>query len=252
MAIDPFAGANDQGSLFDDSSFIDPDKDYYTELVGEGKKYKDEKALARANAEKEAFIQRLTSETARMREELRTRKTVEELMTKLPTPRSDNQQTPPVVDPELPLQTKTYTPEDIEQLLEQSLAKREQKSQATRNLEEVTAKLAESFGEDARHIVATRAQELGVSANYLKQLATEQPKAFLRLVGADTPKQEDIFSGVPRNQVETARLGNLGKNEKTYKYYQKLRKENPNEYNKPAIQNEMFEQARKLGDNFYS
>ena len=48
--------------LFTMSTTIDPEKDYTAELVGEGKKFKDNKELARSKVESDLFISHLQKE----------------------------------------------------------------------------------------------------------------------------------------------------------------------------------------------
>src|SRR5688572_23205514 len=93
---DSLLGGQDNG--FDDT------KDYFTELVGDGKKFNDEKALAKGKAFADHHISLLEAEKAEMveehrklREELNARAALEELidqMKKEPTepklPQMDN------------------------------------------------------------------------------------------------------------------------------------------------------------------
>src|SRR5688500_13285080 len=77
---------------------VDEDKDGEAELVGEGKKFKDHKSLAKGKAESDAFISHLQKELAEMREELNKRITFEDLMTKI----TENKSTAPKDTSQLP------------------------------------------------------------------------------------------------------------------------------------------------------
>src|SRR5688500_15910791 len=79
MPNDPFE-AGDDNNLQDFGSQFDQDKDYFSELVGEDKKFKTPADLARAKAESDAFIERLKQENSGLRNELKTRTTMEDFM----------------------------------------------------------------------------------------------------------------------------------------------------------------------------
>src|SRR5689334_15076479 len=73
-------------SLFDTLNAlpeIDPAKDYTLELIGEGKKYKDAQAAARALLEKDNFIQRLQAENAEARKQLQQGSKIDEFLDKM-------------------------------------------------------------------------------------------------------------------------------------------------------------------------
>lgn len=252
MPIDPFEANQDQDdSLFNDIPQVDPEKDYLEELVGEGKKYKDERALARATAEKEAFIQRLKNELSGIRKELNSRQTVEELLTKIAQPRQPEPSEPNDDEGD---QRKTYTPEEVEALIQSTLDQRESTRQRESNLNQVRTKLNEVFGDNANRVIAEKAKELEVGVEFLKELAQNKPNAFLKLVGAETPKsqeQEEFFS-LPRSSTDTTKTAfSRPTGVKNYKYYQEMLKKDPVKYWSIETQNEMHEQAVRSGADFY-
>ena len=122
--------------LFDPTNApqLDETKDYLTELVGDGKKFKDVKDLAKGKAFSDLHIQTLEKTLNQMREELQTRKTAEELINQIaltkPTANPDRtgDNLPP--DADAGKIKSGLTPEDVEKLF----AEREGKQRRENNL----------------------------------------------------------------------------------------------------------------------
>jgi hypothetical protein len=233
---------------------IDESKDWEQELVGENKKFKSTKDLAKGKAEADAYIDHLKRELSELRSDLNQRLRLEELMTKL----TESAQARPAVEAEssqAPAREEgnreALTPEKVEQILEQ----RERQRQAQHNLEESKKILRAAFGDKASNELLRRTEELGLSRDFVDNVARTSPTAFKKLIGlTDAPQgtQETVFTP-PRNQVNSGALpssNNAGV--KTFAQYETLRRENPRKYFTPEVQNEMFRAAKELGEKFYS
>lgn len=225
------------------------DKDYYTELVGDGKKFKTPQDLAKSKAEADAFIERLKTEQAGLRAELKTRVSLQEFMDKMnTTPQSSatNQETPSTATGEEP---KPITVADLDNILEQ----RDQQRKQVQNLDFTKQKLIEAWGPSYATELKKRAQDLGgLGPEFLDDLAKKQPNAFLKLldvtpIQVETPVQNTLFSP-PQSSVRTTSVTN---NNKDWKYFENLRKNNPSQYWSAETQNDMFNNAKALGENFY-
>ena len=240
--------------------------DYLAELVGEDKKFKSAGDLARGKAEADMFVDRLKAEMQGLRDELKTRTSLEEFMDKMnsntkETPPQNgqpiNQDTPPA---EPAGDSKGLSPEQIEALLEQKLSQREQEINQTRNVEEVKAKLLKHYGEDFQIKLKERAAELGLGEKFLDDLAKSQPKAFSHLLGLEdaplTPaSSSNVFgdSSVISNQSNTsATMGGASSGQMKFSDFEKIRKSDPSEYWTPAVQNKMHKLAQALGREFYN
>lgn len=240
---------------FDDNNElqVDPTKNYFEELVGEGKKFQDAAALARAKVESDNFIKRLQQETAGLREELKTRTTVDEFVNKLKN--SEGQQNPAQDPPAGNEDTKRSTsPEEIEALIEQTLTKRQTQVQKENNYRQTVNAINEAFGTDAPSIVKAKANELGMSLQQLKEIAETNPKAFLRLVEADNPptREADLFAPPPRSTTSVPSAQTSNTNMKNNSFYEKMRLSDPNKYWSPQVQNEIHLQAQRLGEKFFT
>lgn len=240
-----------------------PDKDYFSELVGEGKKFKTPEDLAKGKAQSDAFIEQLKQEQAGLRAdlenaitELKSRKSVEELMDRIQssttgtstnsngnTNTSDGDNNPPAFDPS-----------KLDEIVEARLNKRETERAHQNNLLQVKTALQNQYGENYVTKLTETAEDLGLTKEALNAMAATQPKAFLKLMGvgneqkAPAPRQGDLFAPPVSSQnfVPTAN------NEKNFSHYEQLRKSDPTKYWSPQVQNEMFQAASRLGDRFYT
>ena len=238
---------------------IDPNKNFYEELVGEGKKFKTPEDLAKAKAESDRFIQQLQGELSGIRQELSTRQTLEQLMDKIAAPRvpdtanSGNNQSHGEGDGNK--NVKTFSEEDIARLVEDRLTKAEAARIHTSNLETVRKALEASFGPDYVTHLKAKASELGVSEEYLNNLAKETPKAFLKLVDAGEAHRATtpgLFTPPPSQQLPSSNKQHFAPTgQRKQSWYNDLKKRNASEYWSPSVQNQMHKDAISLGESFF-
>lgn len=232
---------------------IDQDKDYLAELVGEDKKFKDTKALARGKAEADSYVKILERNLDEMREEFRkaradaeARANLEDLIKGLKEPAS-SEHTPKANDEST---APKYNPDDVKKAarLEFLLLQDEQKKQT--NLELVQSKLKERYGNNFPNALEEQRKNLGLSTDHVNTLAKESPQAFFRLMGLDQEKREDQFQAPPRNQQRSDNFAPKGSEKRTWSYYKKLRQSNPNAFLDPKINIQMQKDAMELGAAF--
>lgn len=210
----------------------------------------DYEKLFQGRVEADRFIDQLKEETKGLRNELNSRVTVEESLSKLLT-RSTSNNNEPRVEERLPNNTppinepKQVTKDDLMSLVKEALETESSKAKKQANIEAAARELENVFGNNYAGHLQKKAQDLGVSVEFFDKLASESPKALLALVSER--KAENNLSTPPQGSVTNA-PGNGGK---TYKYYQNLKKSDPKTYWSPAVQNEMYQYAAKLGPKFY-
>lgn len=238
---------------------IDPNVDYLAELVGEDKKFKTPADLARAKAQSDAFIKNLERELAETRQKANEAITMKEFLTKLEASKVKgdqevNNQNTNTNQPTNDETTKTQalSEEDIVRVLES----RDQLKTQTANFNEVKAALRSAWGENHVAVLQAKVAEMGVSQEFLDNLAKTQPKAFLKLMdieSAASSRQEDRQTLAPRNaSVNTqSKQEKVSQGLKTHKDFAKLRDSDPRAYFTPKIQNLRMAQAQLLGDAFY-
>jgi len=232
----------------DPETIIDPTKDYLSELVGEGKKFTDAAALARGKAEADAHIRRLEREAQALRTDLensvRMKEFLDNLKSVAPTKTAEelNAGTPPrEPNADVP---KGLSLADVEKLMQE----RERSARENQNLEKAVSVAKQAFGANYGHVLSQKAEEMGISKEWLTDVAKTNPTAFLKLVGAETGNQnttlfpQSSVRSVPQNNVQTKNLA----------YYQKLRKDDPVRYHSREVQMEMHREAEKQGDSFFN
>lgn len=231
--------------IFNNEPTIDPNRDYTTELVGEGKKFADVAALARAKVESDAFIARVLAEKRQLEEDLKTRVNMQEFLDRVQTPVSA--QTPvPAVTIQPQASSPELTSDAIEKLVQQQIVAREAETARSRNLLTVQGKLQEALGPNYSEQVKQRARDLGLDIQYFNDTAARSPQAFFELMGLNRPREE--LTTLPRGTSNPpVQVGNV----RNFAFYNKMRKEAPSQYHSQAVQKEMWEQAKKLGADFY-
>lgn len=246
-------------ALFTDKPVDNPDdlqvdeKDYEAELVGEGKKFKTTKDLAKAKAQSDAFIEQLKNENMvarqaaeRLQEELKQRKTLSEFMDQI---NSRDALQPPAKEPNN--EGEGLNQESIEQIVEQTIAKRSAAQQGQINLDAVQQKLIETYGERYEQTLRRRTQELGMTEQEMTQMAMKSPRVFLALV-SPTPSETTPSPLFPKSNVNTEALRASSGEKKNWSYYEKIRKTDTKKYFSPSTHNEMMQQLATLGDEeFY-
>jgi hypothetical protein len=232
-----------------DTIFDAPEPTAFEEIVGEGKKFKSPEALAEAKLEADRTIAARNEELERHREEIRRQAAEIELLKR---PREPLAQEPPkaadrpVVDePNIDLASRIR--EELRQAQEEDIQ--------AQNIRSVASRLTEVYGspDKAREVVVAKAEELGLSVEFLQSVASKSPKAFFAQLGlTDAPSQNQNSS---RSDVNTAALANTSSSapkQGSYASYETMRKENPKRYFSAEIQNQMFVDAKRLGDAFFN
>ncbi len=219
----------------------------FEDLVGDGKKYRDQEAAAKAIVEKDRFIEQLKRETAEMREAIAKREKESAFIDKLEAltkAKSPDAQEPPAHDG-TDTGATAVRPEDVEKILEA----REAKKRREDNLGSAINRLQELYGDDYKRHVSRQAQSLGMTTQELTDLAARSPDAFFRTLGVDTARQTDAFTAPPRSSMSPppAQAG-----VKNYAYFDKLRAEKGETYYfSPTVQNEMWNSLKQLGEEAF-
>lgn len=231
---------------------IDPNKNYFEELVGEGKKFKDQAALAISTVHKDRHIAKLESELKAIRTDMNSRLSLEELVTKLATAKPSESGNP-VVDDSSSNQNEstTLTPETLAKIVDERVAQISAREAAKSNLNVVKSTLTAAWGKDYPNKLREKAQELGVGESFLNDLAASQPKAFLKLIEVEPSSNTQVRdNGTPIRGTNIPAQPTPDPNFKGRSYYNKLRRENPSQFWDSRTQIEMNAMAMKDPDRF--
>lgn len=229
---------------------IDPNHDYLSELVGEGKKYRDIQALALSKVHADRMIDELKQREAEAQQELQTRKRLEELLDKAAQPKSHVEPNP--VNPD---QTRNdpnmndLTAEKIESLISERLTQHERNRSASENVRTVKNAMIEQFGNNYEDVATKAAQAAGVTVEWLNEQAAVNPKLVLSIVQMNAPKKES-FVTPPTSKLnpDIAPQGEV----RNLAYYQKIKARDKKYYDSPEVQSQMEKDAFRLREAFWS
>lgn len=231
----------DQVNGSENSNEQNTTEDWVSEVVKmKGEQWSDPQVLAKGYANAQRVIEEYKAKEAKFAEQDYAKNLLEQLQSKnTQAPEAAPDTSAPTQDSTEIKDTTSLSPEDIESLLETKLAVRQ-------NKERVEKTLRDKFGDSANSVVHNRAKELGFSIEEMVGLSETKPDAFLRLIGE--PEQAQTNSSIG-SSVNTASQGfNKGK-ERDFAYYQRIRRENPAQYEK--LQGQMYQDAVRLGQAFY-
>ena len=225
------------------------DKDYLSELVGEGKKFSDAAALAKGKAQSDAFILQLQAEMKELREDLAKRTTVEQFVDQL----ASRQPASTVVQPvqlENDDNDNPLTEADIRRLAREAYIEDQTRRTQESNFAKAQALLAAEFGQNYVPVLQARARELGLSEEFLNSVAAQSPEALLKLV---SQKESTVSNShaPPRTNLnnQNSREDSAIKNKA---YYDKMRTTDPKRYHSYEVTVERHRQAQRLGESFFN
>ena len=234
---------------------IDPDKDYFSELVGEGRKFKDEKALARSKYESDLYIRtmerrmdELRSDYLKEREENTAKAKLQEMIDKLQSQQqSTSSYEPPVKEDKMPT---PFDPGQLESLVSTKIHEHEISRKQSENFNIVKNKLKERFGNNYQANLKEQIESLGLTEEDVNALARKSPTAFMRSLGLDQPQQTESFQAPPRSSAGGNAFKPTGPAKRTWSFYQKMKKENPKQYVDSKTTIQMHNDAIELGEAF--
>lgn len=243
------AGILDQ----DSSNEIDPNKTYYEDLVGDGKTFKDNEALAKGKYMADMHIKllekrmdELRADYLKVQEQGQTQAKLEELIKTLETrPASSANPSERGSD-----NKPTFDLNEIDTLmskkLEQGLTAYEQANRQKENTKIVVDKLKERYGSNYQDTVKQQIQSLGMTEEMFNTMVKDAPSALLRTLGIDGQTREN-FQSPPRSENQ---FQFRGAPKRTWAYYEEMKRKNPRLYYNPKTLTQLEKDALALGDAF--
>jgi len=237
----------------------EPTANYVDQLVGEGKKYKDVEELAKAYAHANNHIKNVEGDNASLRTEFEAFRDFATAQLTKTNPLPSN---PPLPDqneqnrqPEPAAAVPPNGDEgavDLDARIAKMLDEKDEQKRMQGNADLAQEAMVKHFGsqEAAVKAINDRANELGVSAQWLANTAFQSPKAFFASMGLnpDIPVRS-TSTPASASDVNVQRLADVNPGVKpgTYAYYQELRKKNPSLYFSNKIQQEIMQRAMDEG-----
>lgn len=204
----------------------------------------DADALLKAKAHADRHIRNIETEQAGLREDLKTRLTLEEIAAKIEASKNVNS------EPQINTPSTPQSEVDIDKLVDAKLSAYQKEQLYEQNINYVSAELTKAWGPDFQSKLVAKARELGESQDNLIAMAQSKPKLFLTLVGA-TGTANNSYTSAPTSSVRSN--GSFKQAGKTYSDFRKLRRENPQLYWSQTTQKEMHklnEEYAARGEDF--
>lgn len=246
-------------TLFDqqqDPLVIDENKDYLEELVGEDKKFKDTKALARGKYEADLTIEQRNQELKQLRdaylnaiEENKAKAGLAELLDQLKQTTSSEK----TQNANESTNTQTFDPQQMEDkfksIFQSGISEWEMQRRQEANYRTVETKAKERLGNNFAQALSQKARELNLTTEQAEGLAKNNPELFMRAFELDREPNQENFQAPPRSQRGSDTFApNVPK--RTWTYYEQLRKDKPTLYASPKIQKQMQDDIISLGEKF--
>lgn len=245
-----FEGDNNQNAATVETKQEQTNQSFVQKLVEtKGDKWSDPEVIAKGKVEADAYIEDLKKQVEELKKLAEQGAKVGDLVAKLDQkaaqPNSANSQVSNPVGADATNTKSVISEKDIQSLVEKTLTEREKQQTVSQNISQVETQLGEMFGTEAKEKLKEKASELGLSVNKLKEVASESPSAFFRLIG-EQPKE---FKPMTSGSIRTESVNQSSSTVRNNAYYQKMRKENPVLFNKSI--NQMVQDRLRLGDKFY-
>lgn len=233
---------------------VDPNKSYFEDLVGEGKKFKTQEDLAKGKVHADHTVEvmkrrldQLTADYQKVQEENITKAKLETLYDKFAALTSSNE--PPANANNQPT-PKPLELDNIDDRIAEGIRKASVLQTEQNNLNTVQSKLTEHFGPNYQNSVKQQIDNMGLSSEDFHTLARKSPQALLKALGVDQPRQTDLFQTPPRSSQRTDSFAPSGAKKRTWAYYQELKKANPSLYLDRDTGVQMQKDAIELGEVF--
>jgi hypothetical protein len=230
---------------------IDPAKNYFEDLVGEGKRYKDNEALAKAKLHADFTIEERNRELKehrdyilKLQENSQQQANLKELYDQLKqlSTREPNHQAQEVSE-----QPK-FDPNQIKDLVSSTVKELSLADQQNKNFTTVMDKLRERWGENYSSSLQQQMGELGITREELNDMARKNPKVLIRTLGLDQKQQSESFDAPPRNAQRSSFAPTTQK--RTWSYYTKMRDTDPTTYFTKQVQDQLIHDHMTLGTAF--
>jgi len=213
------------------------------DLVGEGKKFDSVDDLAKGKAYADMYIEDLKQQLVEAKAQAAQGSSIEDLKAEL-TNLTQNQSTQQVEpNPASEDSQQGLNQDDLNRLVDERLSERQQLDTVRTNQATVYNKMAEQYGADkVDEVASAMSQRLGVSSEWLEDVAGRSPDAFFQLMG-EAPKESPSspMNGTVNTTVPPTSQVKAG----TFAFYEQKRKEMGNDafYGDVRLNQQMMKDA---------
>lgn len=235
----------------DDLVQIDESKDYLAELVGDDKKFKDTKALAKGKAFSDAHIailerrfDALSADYLKLKEQADAGAKLQDLLDKLETQQISSRESNPNSNE---VQQKPVGLDEIESLVSSKIEQRERSAREQANYDTVQAKLLERLGSNYKGVLKKQATDLNMSDEEVNQLARRNPTLFFKTFDLNATQTESFQSPTRTSNTFSPKPTE----KRTWSYYLKMKEKDPRAWLDRKIAIQMEKDAQALGRDFF-
>lgn len=233
---------------------LDPEKNYLSELVGEGKKFKTEEDLAKGKFASDHYIQTLERRLDTMRsdylkvlEERNAAPKLQELIDRL----DQTQQLTSRENPESKEDIKpAYDPKEVESLVSHKYQEFKKQETEQANFAKVENKAREVLGNNFKTLLKDKSQALGLTDEEVNSMARRNPDLFFKTFDLNG-QSVDNFQAPPRTERRSTTFAPKGPQKRTMSYYDDLRRKDPRAWLDPKIAIQMEKDSQALGEAFF-
>ncbi len=246
-------------NLLDDKSepAFDETKNYFEDLVGEGRKFKDEKELAKSKVLGDLYIKdivRQKDELANSYIELKAQYDAQAKLVDLvdrigDQKRTNNDDTLNVIKN---VPDNSIDLDSLDKRFEQLLSKREKVQIENENLKRSQKMLKEGLGDNYVNVIRSRIDDLELSEEDINTLAKRSPKTLARALGIELEQKSNTPNMFQSPSVSQRRSDTFkpAVQKRTWSYYQEQKKTNPRIFLDPKIAIQMHDDHIALGSAF--
>ena len=236
----------------EDQIVVDPNKNYLEELVGEGKKFKTVEDLAKGKFYADQTVEimkkrqdELRADYLKEREQNITRAQLEEVIDRLSKKQLASSEQPQANEEKM---TPAYDPAQLESLVASNYQKMKAQEREENNYNSVKEKLTERYGTEYKTVLTKQMADLGLSAEEVDSMARKNPNVFIKAFGLDQAKNQDTFQPPMKSSIQG--FAPTGNKQRTWSWYQDLKKNQPKVYHDQRTQQQMMDDYALLGDKF--
>ncbi len=231
-----------------------PPKSYLEELVGDTKKFKTQEDLAKGKFESDQYVKHLErqldemrTDYTKLRDDYQSRAKLEEFIDQYEKQRQQQQlpQTPQTVVPKEP----SIDPAQIKAIAASAYQEQEALKVQKQNFDFVRSKLQEKYGPNFAAALKEQVDSLGLTEDFVNDLARRHPQVLFKTLGLDITQQQQSFQAPPKSEQRSDSFTPKTQN-RTWSYYQEMKRKDPKAYFDPKTQVQMHHDAIAGGEAF--
>lgn len=221
--------------------FYDPDRETAFKKLAKGKWIADQ-YIESQNMQ----LDELRSDYSKLREDATAGTKLQELIDRLSNMQQLNSEQPDaneIVEP-------AFSADSLKDLVSSQFKELKTQEQEAANFKTVQAKLKERYGDNYPQALKQQIEALGLTDQYANDLAKKNPNLFIKAFELDRAQDPDLFQTPFPSSVRNDKFAPTSTPKRTWSWYQKMKKEQPELYRDPKTQVQIHKDRIALGAAF--